>query len=339
MIRNEPVGACPVCGSPAREPLHRELPDDTFRAVPGTWTLWRCQACGSAYLDPRPDRATIGLAYQRYYTHAAGPAPAAAALSWRGRIRRRLEDGYLHQRYGADRPPSPVGAWLYGLLLPYRHMADVLHRHLPGPGGGRTLLDIGCGDGAFLRQAQACGWQVEGIDPDPQAAAEGLRRGVQIRTGGLETLAQREAAFDVITLSHVIEHLHDPAAALADCHRLLRPGGQLWIATPNIDSGGHALFGRHWRGLETPRHLVLFNEASLRRLLREAGFRGVQRRPSQLPEPFMLARSSQALAQGLPPHDAPPPLAPALRRLVWWLALQGWLRPRRREFLYLVARR
>lgn len=337
MIHDETLGACPVCGGVERTLVHASLADDTFRAVSGVWNLWRCVSCECAYLDPRPDQATIGQAYQRYYTHASGPQQAP--LSWRGRIRQRLEGGYLQRRYGADRPPSAADAWIYSLLLPYRHMSDVLYRHLPGPGRGRTLLDLGCGDGGFLLQAQACGWQVEGVDPDPMAAEVGRRRGLAIRQGGLEAYAGRSACFDLITLSHVIEHVHQPAAALADCHRLLKPGGRLWIATPNIDSGGHALFGRHWRGLETPRHLVLFNERGLRRLLQQAGFVGTRRLPSQLPEPFMLARSSHALTLGLPPHDAPPPLPAHLRRAVWGLALQGWLRPQRREFLYLAASR
>jgi len=84
---------------------------------------------------------------------------------------------------------------------------------------------------------------------------------------------------------------------------------------------------------------VLFNERGLRGLLQQAGFEAPHRLPSQWPEPFMLAQSSHALASGLPPHDAPPPLQPALRRAVWRLALRGWLRPRRREFLYLAASR
>ncbi len=344
MIRDESLGACPVCGSAARSLLHAALADDSFRAVPGTWSLWRCSDCACAYLDPRPDRATIGQAYQRYYTHAAAPnagpdgTPNGAPVSWRGRLRRWMEDAYLHRHYGAARAPSVAGAWLYAALLPYRHMTDVRYRHLPGPGRGRALLDVGCGAGGFLLLAQACGWQVDGIDPDPLAAAEGRRLGVPVRQGGLEVHAGRAACFDVITLSHVIEHVHDPVATLADCHRLLRPGGCLWIATPNIDSGGHAWFSRHWRGLEAPRHLVLFNEPGLRRLLQQAGFARVDRRPSQLPEPFILARASLAMARGRLPDD-PPPLSLALWLRAWRLVFQGWLRPPRREFLYFTARR
>jgi len=339
VIRNEALGACPVCGAADRRLLHAELADDSFRAVEGTWPLWRCQGCANAYLDPRPDRATIGEAYRRYYTHAPAAHAAPAALSWRARLRLRLEAAYLHHRYGAAGPGAWPLAALYTLLPTHRWATDVRLRHLPGPGRGRRLLDVGCGDGGFLRLAQACGWQVEGVDPDPKAVAEGRRQGLPLHEGGLEAYAGRAACFDLITLSHVIEHVHDPAAALADCHRLLRPGGRLWIATPNIDSAGHAQHGRFWRGLEAPRHLVLFHEPGLRRLLAQAGFGALRRHRPAFGEPFVLARASHAMSLGLPPHDAPPPLPPALRQAAARAAWAGLLRPARREFIYLSARR
>ena len=334
-MRNESLGACPVCSATARTVLHADLADDTFRAVPGTWTLWRCAGCAAAYLDPRPDRATIAEAYQSYYTHGTVPA---LRLSWRGRIRERMENGYLHAQYGADRQPrSAFGGLLYRLLLPYKHMSDVAWRHLPGPGRGRRLLDVGCGNGSFLAQARTCGWSVEGVDPDAAAAAEATRRGMPVRVGGLELYAGQAACFDLITLSHVIEHVHDPMATLADCHRLLKPGGRLWIATPNIDSDGHAFFGRHWRGLEAPRHLVLFNEPVLRQALHRAGFTASHRLPSQMLEPLAIARASHAMAQGKLPLDATVRLPARLRWAAWRMAACAWLQPTRSEFLFITA--
>lgn len=335
-MRNEILGACPVCGASARSVVHGALSDDTFRAVPGTWTLWRCAACAVGYLDPRPDRDSIGLAYQGYYTHGA-PAQGRTP-SWLSRARRLMENGYLRWRYGADRRPrSLMGGLLYALLLPYKHMSDVDLRHLRGPGKGRTLLDVGCGDGRFLVQAQSCGWNVEGVDPDPRAVAEGLRQGVPVRMGGLALFAHQVACFDEITLSHVIEHVHDPVRTLADCYRLLKPGGRLWVATPNLDSYGHAHFGRHWRGLEAPRHLVLFNEQVLQRALQHAGFTKSHRLSAQVLVHFGIARTSHALAQGLLPLDSSIGLSPSMRLAAWRRAVLAWLNPKRREFLYVAA--
>lgn len=337
-MRDEILGACPVCGAADRAIEHGALGDDTFRAVPGSWTLWRCAACTCAYLDPRPDRSSIAQAYSAYYTHAAaasGPAP-----SWRAWMRRPMENGYLHRRYGLDRRPrSLLGALLYGLLLPYKHISDVHYRHLPGAGRGRTLLDLGCGDGGFIAQAQACGWDAEGVDPDPLAAAEGLRKGMRVRVGGLDLYAGQAERFDVITLSHVIEHVHDPVATLRECYRLLKRGGRLWIATPNIDSYGHAHFGNHWRGLEAPRHLVLFNEPALRQALSGAGFASLRRLPCQFSEHFFVARTSHALIQGLSSQDPSLRLPFKVLLAAWLRVARAWLRPTRQEFLYLAAHR
>ena len=133
-------------------------------------------------------------------------------------------------------------------------------------------MDIGCGDGSFLQVAQTCGWDVIGIDPDPKVVANCRSQGWNVLQGDIEQFYDKERLFDVITMNHVIEHVHDPLAVLKACHRLLKPGGQLWLETPNIDSFGHLQYGRNWRGLEPPRHLLLFNQRSLLTALLAAGF-------------------------------------------------------------------
>jgi SAM-dependent methyltransferase len=74
-----------------------------------------------------------------------------------------------------------------------------------------------------------------------------------------------------VVLIHVIEHVHDPAAVLARLHRVLRPGGRLFLALPNAESWAAAVFGRHFCW-EVPRHLQFFTPRTLRRLLRRQSF-------------------------------------------------------------------
>ncbi|WP_128106522.1 class I SAM-dependent methyltransferase [Azoarcus sp. DN11] len=270
----EAVERCPVCGFGQRALLHAGLTDRIFRVAPGRWNMYRCGGCGAAYLAPRPDRATIGRAYSNYYTHCAQNVPTVRRI---GAIRTLLHDwlnGYLNSRYGLARHPArAAGRLLIPLLPPLRAAADAECRHLARPpAGGGALLDVGCGNGRFLAVAREMGWRAEGIDFDEQAVRAARAEGLQVRHGGIELFDDVRERYDVITASHVIEHVHDPVDMLVRIHRLLKPGGRLWLETPNLASLGHRLYGPNWRGLEPPRHLVLFTPDSLRAALRKAGF-------------------------------------------------------------------
>ena len=67
----ETLDACPVCGSGDRSPLYEDLEDIVFGCAPGLWTMWLCDGCASAYLNPRPSSQAMPLIYQCYYTHEA----------------------------------------------------------------------------------------------------------------------------------------------------------------------------------------------------------------------------------------------------------------------------
>lgn len=268
----ENVGKCPICGSVAREILHKELDDQVFFCAPGKWTMYRCMACGSGYLDPRPTPETIGLAYRQYFTHAPSRL-APEELDVARRVRRALANGYRNARFGTNSQPSNVlGAWLLRCMPGQRAALDHEARCLRRAEPGATLMDVGSGNGEFLAFAAKMGWKAEGVDFDPRAVEVARQRGLVVHQGGIETLGNRSECYDVITLSHVIEHVHDPVGLLRNCFRLLRPDGRLWLETPNLESTGHALYGRNWRGLEPPRHLVLFNWASLIAALTRSGF-------------------------------------------------------------------
>jgi 2-polyprenyl-3-methyl-5-hydroxy-6-metoxy-1,4-benzoquinol methylase len=138
---------------------------------------------------------------------------------------------------------------------------------------GASLLDIGCGSGQFLAMMRDLGWEVEGVEPDPKSAriAQETRR-LRVQAGAVEQADLPSQSKDVITMTHVIEHLPDPLAVLRRCYQILRPEGLLVVATPNVDSLLHRRFRRCWRGLEPPRHMLLFNPATLGRFAKEAGF-------------------------------------------------------------------
>jgi SAM-dependent methyltransferase len=330
----EAVTACPVCGGSERRPFYDGLRDRAFRTAPGTWALVRCPSCGAAYLDPRPNPETIELAYRSYYTHASG-APRQV-----GRLRRGLANDYLRARWGYDEEPRVPGGRLIPKLAPARGaLVDREIRHLPATPGGR-LLDVGCGSGAFLARMAGLGWRTQGIDPDPTAVEGARKAGLAVTEGTLADLDPEAHAgvFDAITLSHVIEHLHDPGGDLRRIKRLLRPGGLLWIATPNLEALGLRRFGRDWLGLDPPRHLVLFTRASLEMLLRDAGLEPLPPPPAP-PHALLMFSPSTAIGQGRLPDEGPVNGTGRLRALAAVANLVSLRDTRHAEELVMLSRR
>lgn len=301
----EEVPNCPICGCSERKLLHANLEDRIFFAAPGKWTMWQCARCGSGWLDPRPDEASIGLAYQVYYTHddgAAGPGAAGSA-----RFRTKLGNGYRNWRYGTHfRNASKLGPIAGSIFPPLTWATDAAYRFLPNPHGRtKRVLDIGCGNGRFLDVARDNGWIAAGVEPDPVSGQLARERGFDVRSSTDEWLGE-PASFDAITISHVIEHLHDPLSLLHRAHSLLREGGTIFVDTPNVNAAGHRLYGANWRGLEPPRHLVLYSRKSLRQVLESAGFRKIRFHPRPDALEF-TAPQSRRIAAGFDPYSTDEP--------------------------------
>lgn len=310
----ERVPLCPVCGSDQRQLRHTALEDNIFHCAPGRWALWRCDKCGCGYLDPRPTPAAIGLAYADYYTH---DAPDEGWLSSATRMGYRLptmRNAYLNARFPrlGLKPSWPFCGGLLKLFPATRELAERDVRHLPAPAPGACLLDIGCGSGAFVKRARALGYRAEGLEFDADAVASAVAAGLPVRLGALPDTGLEAGTYDVLTLSQVIEHVHDPRAALKECFRLLKSGGWFWLATPNMAAPGHQRFGPDWRGLEPPRHLVLFSPGGLAGALADAGFADIHYLPpGQVSEWFYQASER---VRNRTPRSQPVTLSAELRQ-------------------------
>jgi 2-polyprenyl-3-methyl-5-hydroxy-6-metoxy-1,4-benzoquinol methylase len=192
-----------------------------------------------------------------------------------------MVNGYMNRRFGARfSPASVLGYWLAFILEPIRLKLDYHGRHLflaAHREGVRRVLDVGCGNGEFLRRAITMGWESTGIDPDPAAVDACRKQGIDAFVGFIEDeMDNMPVDFDAITLRHSIEHVPDPPAHLARCLELLRPGGMLWMAWPNPSGPGSRVFRASWRGLEVPRHLCVPSARSMKALLRRQGYSNVR---------------------------------------------------------------
>jgi SAM-dependent methyltransferase len=338
----ERVDRCPACGSAERSLLYGGVTDRSYLHAPGRWDLYRCGECGCAFLDPRPTRQTVALAYGNYYEHAAdalaaAPTPGAGRHGWR-RLRRAIRNGYLNARFGYGlAPASRLGRLLVPLLPRQRQKADEHVRHLSMRPGRPRLLDVGCGEGEFVAEMARLGWDAEGIDPTADAVHAARGRGARVGRGDLTDVALDEAAFDAITFRLVFEHIPDPVGALRACHRALKAGGIVWIAAPSLDSDASRLFGDAWIFLEPPRHAVIYTPASLGRLLRRCGFEPMLLRPSR--QAAWSFRLSGAIARGEPPFRSPRPLARGQRVRARLADLRALLWPECADVVVVVAQK
>ena len=273
-MQTVPRPTCFLCGEHGVA-AYRHLTDRLFSA-PGRWTLVRCpdQSCGILWLDPMPSEADIGEAYRVYFTHereSAGTRLSAAKKCYlRSKFGYPMKDGRTSGLANAARETI--------FRLRFRRRAELEGQvfYLPKLADQGRLLDVGCGSGDGLAFMSRLGWRVEGVEVDPEAVAVARSKGLIIHTGTLKDQQFPDSQFDAVTMSHVIEHVHDPISLMSECMRVLKPNGILVMITPNACSLGHSFYGGSWVALEPPRHLHIFTPSALRKAAGIAGFSRIE---------------------------------------------------------------
>jgi len=244
--------------------------------------LLRCAACGQLVSPCSEDAYRAALAK---WDTAAGTLPDSRSLRRHSRVSRRRLETVL-------------------ALLSDR-------------GSRARLLDVGCSSGAFLRVARELGLEAEGVEISSEAAEAARQAGFRVHTGLLENAGYPDASFDAIALIELLEHLREPRGLLAECGRILRPGGILMATTPNGASWTARAMGASWdvfslRGMGG--HVSFFNPGSLRLLAQRSGFEvaGLETRQVRLAEkgqlPAVAYRLVKVVASAL---DMPARLAGA----------------------------
>lgn len=275
LIRTKPEPICKCCQSEGTY-IYRNLKDRLF-GVKGEWHLKKCNNinCGLIWQDPMPIEEDLGLAYIKYYTHYDDNRkikynPIRFFLN---NVYLNAKQGYWAVKYGyAEKSTSLIKKLLgYLLFLGRRTSVDFEVFYLPAQNNGK-LLEIGFGSGEMLQGMQQRGWVVEGIDFDPNAVSNALRKGLNVRLGSLSEQNYADNTFDAIVMSHVLEHVYDPINLLKECHRILKKGGKLISVTPNMNSFGHKVYKHNYLHLDQPRHLNLFNNLCIKSILKITGF-------------------------------------------------------------------
>jgi len=199
------------------------------------YRISRCADCAVMFSNPQPDDDELAAIYNADYFLGADTAEGRAATREMKRATARQYLGEIQRYCGAK--------------------------------NGR-LLEVGCGDGDFLVEAEEAGFLVTGVELAPAAceqARERLKSG-EVVCGLLENSGLEEELFDLCVLSDVIEHVRDPLAFLRSVHRLLKPGGAIFIATPSLDSWSAKLLRQNWMEFK-PEHLTYFDPKTIQTAL------------------------------------------------------------------------
>lgn len=247
---------CDYCGGLDAVVLHRVAAQQS--GIGAEMTLVRCSSCSLVYLNPRPSEQEIGMFYPTgYYAHSN-------MNGRQKRLRARLRDRFLNALGG------------YGNALDQRlikafnpiSLVDVI---IPETRRGR-LLDVGCGDGERAYWYSKRGFEAYGVEVSSRAVKNARNLGIHVRQGTLESAEFPDAFFDVVIMGHVLEHTHSPQKCLKETFRILKPGGMLAIAVPNIEAHTALVYGQDWAFLMLPIHLYHFSVATLSAYLTRSGF-------------------------------------------------------------------
>lgn len=203
----------------------------------------------------------------------------------------RFLDGFYTER--AERAPTSLDPRAPRPASERKRQALALYDRLmggrlrPAPSGA-LALDVGCGIGLLLDLLRAAGYDTVGIERSG-AAAQAIAAGHRVLAIDVEVGDELPERFALITLTHVLEHLRRPEAALRWIGAHLGEGGVAIVEVPNWDDVARPLWGRRYRPLELGDHLSFFQRHTLTALAARAGLRvdamwsGAQARTLLLP--------------------------------------------------------
>lgn len=255
-MNTEIVTTCPICEN---ENFEFYLRAKDYTVTLEEFELKKCKHCHFIVTSPRPTETSIG----RYYA-------SANYISHSGKSNNLFDKIYLAAR---------------GISLKWK--SDLI-KHYTSKG---TLLDFGCGTGDFLYTQKNNGYQVLGVEPNKIAREKANLKLEGKVSENLHTI--KNNSVDIITLWHVLEHVHSLNETIQNLKKILTEKGHILIAVPNPASHDSRKYNNLWAGYDVPRHLWHFTQETMNALLHRNGLKLVAVRPMKLDSYYVSLLSEQ----------------------------------------------
>lgn len=257
---------CPVCGSPEVKDV---LLAKDYTVSGETFVITECNACKLRFTQDAPGAGCISPYYkaESYISHT------------------NTSRGFINRLYKLVRKRT------------MRKKRKLIEKGTSMKKG--SLLDIGSGVGTFVNEMKQHGWKTEGLEPE-SAARQAAKNLYGLDLKDIPVFEKLPAnSFDVITLWHVLEHVHDLHGYLQRLTTLLNENGKLFIAVPNYTSKDAAIYKEYWAAYDVPRHLYHFSPQSIQVLLKKNGLRLLKYRPMWY-DSFYISLLSSKYKKGRP---------------------------------------
>ncbi len=231
---------CPICNS---EQIEKVFPTKDYTVSNENFDVFTCNNCIHLFTQNVPSQHDIGKYYQseNYISHSDTQA------------------GLINKLYHFIRKRTLVGK------------KKIVQNETEVTKG--TILDVGCGTGAFLHTMQLANWHCTGLEPDDMARKKALELYKIKSLPSHEIFNLQPNTYDAITLWHVLEHVHQLHEYVEQLKNILKPHGKVFIAVPNYISYDAQHYNAFWAAYDVPRHLYHFSPTSMKNLVEQHGLK------------------------------------------------------------------
>ncbi|NQY10987.1 MAG: class I SAM-dependent methyltransferase [Flavobacteriales bacterium] len=240
----ESLNKCPICDHES----HKEfLLVNDYSITKEDFHIVQCDGCDFKFTNPRPAQNEIGKYYEsdEYVSHSD------------------TNEGIVNKIYQMVK------------VCTLSKKLALLNRLRPKG----NVLDIGAGTGAFLKFCGDNGWEITGVEPD-ESARKIAQETNHISLKEEDHLATIEdSSYDIITMWHVLEHVHNLKERVGELKRILKDNGRLIIAVPNCNSYDAKHYKNQWAAYDVPRHLYHFTPADITKLIEQFQMKVVEVKP------------------------------------------------------------